>query len=80
MTPRQAGHGAVTGDPGVLARRAPHDGQYTAPSNIRAKQDGQLTVARVAWQYLQAGSPGAAGAPQFGQCNEAASAAIAQLE
>jgi len=57
----------------VRARRAPQDGQYIAPANINAKHAGQLIVASVAWQYLQDASSGAAGAPQFGQCNDPAS-------
>jgi hypothetical protein len=50
IVPRHDGHGAWRSDPAVRVRRAPHDGQYTAPSNINAKQDGQLMVARVALQ------------------------------
>jgi hypothetical protein len=47
-----------------------------APSNISAKQDGQLTVASVDLQYLQTASPGAAGLPQFGQWSAPASSGI----
>ena len=46
------------------------------PSNKDAKQDGQLTVASCAWQYLQFVSPPPAGAPQFGQCRALASLGI----
>jgi len=80
MVPRQDGHGACAGAPEVRARRVPHDGQYAAPSNISAKQAGQLTVASAAWQYLHAASPGPAGPPQFGQCSAPASLAIVQIE
>jgi len=78
--PRHDGQGACAGAPDARARRAPHDGQYAAPSNIRAKQAGQLTVASAAWQYLHAASPGPAGPPQFGQCSAPASLAIVQIE
>jgi len=67
MSIRQAGHRTLPAAPVVRARRTPHAGQNVADSNIMAKQDGQLTVARVDWQYLQARSPGPTGPPQLGQ-------------
>jgi hypothetical protein len=48
IMPKQVEHRAFRSPPAVLARRAPQDGQYAAPSNIRAKHFGQLTVASVA--------------------------------
>ena len=44
-----------------------------APSNISRTQDGQLTVASDARQYLQVASPGATGPPQFGHWSAPAS-------
>ena len=61
----------------VRARSAPQLGQNFAPSNIRAKQDGQLTVASRALQYGHRRASGSTAAPQFGQCSDEASAAIA---
>jgi hypothetical protein len=48
MIPKHAGQRALRSPAAVLARRAPHDGQYTDPSNMSAKHFGQLTVASVA--------------------------------
>src|SRR6516165_10531523 len=47
MRPKHAEHRAFLSPPPVRARLAPHDGQYTAPSNISPKHLGQLTVASV---------------------------------
>ncbi|HYT75196.1 MAG TPA: hypothetical protein VEL79_10645, partial [Vicinamibacterales bacterium] len=52
ITPKHAEQRARRSPAPVRTRRAPHDGQYAAPSNISAKHFGQLTVASVAWQYL----------------------------
>jgi hypothetical protein len=61
MTPLQPAQPAVRARAAsVRARRAPHVGQYTDPSNMAAKQAGQLTVVSVARQYLQLWSPDAA--------------------
>ena len=57
-------------------RRAPHDGQNAAVSKISAMQDGQLTVASRALQYLQRAAPGSVFAPQAGQRSVAASGDI----
>jgi len=58
-------------------RAVPQDGQNAAESNISAKHDGQLTVASRAVQYGQRRASGSTAAPQFGQCSDEASAAIA---
>jgi hypothetical protein len=67
MALRQAGQAAEWGLGSALAERAPHFGQNAAPSNIRAKQLGQLTVASRARQYGHRAAEGSATAPQFGQ-------------
>jgi hypothetical protein len=48
--PVQDGHRAAPGCASVRDLRAPHEEQNAAPSKIRAKQDGQLTVASRARQ------------------------------
>jgi hypothetical protein len=68
MVPRQDGH--LVGCPpdrSARLRAAPHWGQYAVPSNRRAKQEGQLTVASRARQYSHRTAPGPQGAPQPGQ-------------
>jgi hypothetical protein len=76
--PRQPGHGTCRPVAAARERRAPHAWQCTAPSNIKAKHDGQLTVASVARQYWQAAWPGAAGPPQLGQRSAPASDVMAR--
>jgi hypothetical protein len=70
---RQAGQGVDEACRSALAERAPQVGQNADPSNISAKQLGQLMVASRARQYEQRGAWGSAAAPQFGQCNPWAS-------
>ena len=67
------GHARTVSSRSARSRRAPHFGQNRAPSKIRAKHDGQLTVARLARQYGHRGASGSTAAPQFGQCKEEAS-------
>jgi hypothetical protein len=48
--PLHDGHFAAAACVSVRARRAPHEEQNAAPSKIRAKQEGQATVASRARQ------------------------------
>ena len=63
----QDGHLAPEASASTRSRRAPHFGQKAAPSNMSAKHDGQLTIAKRAWQYGQRRASGSAAAPQLGQ-------------
>jgi hypothetical protein len=49
------------------ARPVPQLEQNAAPSNISAKHEGQLTVARRALQYGHRRASGSTAAPQLGQ-------------
>jgi hypothetical protein len=65
---RHRGHGNTDSSAAVAcAAAAPHCGQCLLPMNIKAKQEGQATVASFDSQYRHCGESDEMAAPQLGQ-------------